>query len=144
MHRTLSVISRADRSGVIPVYPDIYRKTPAQLPASRDDLVTGRRSDNDSPGDSSSRWPDRISTETVRCPNVKLMAEMTGAGRAFAIKDEAQYQSVKTVADQQVLVRDRDGRAGLLPCHASQRLSEPYSGIERVVVVVHGALRDSD
>jgi hypothetical protein len=72
------------------------------------------------------------------------MAEMTGAGRAFAIKDEAQYQSVKTVADQQVMVRERGGQAGLLRCHASQRLSQPSSGIERVVVVVHGALRDSD
>jgi hypothetical protein len=72
------------------------------------------------------------------------MAEMTRSGRAFAIKDEAQYQSVTTVADQQVIVRDRDGQAGLLSCHASQRLGQPGSGIERLVVVVHGALRDSE
>jgi hypothetical protein len=72
------------------------------------------------------------------------MAEMTKSGRAFAIKDEAQYQSAKTVADQHVYVRDHDGRGGLLPCHASQRLDQPSSGIERLVVVVHGALRDSD
>jgi hypothetical protein len=72
------------------------------------------------------------------------MAEMRQPGRAFAIQDEVQYQPAKTVAEQHVLVRDQDGKVGILPCHASQRLDRPSSGIGRLVVVVHGALRDSD
>lgn len=63
---------------------------------------------------------------------------------AFAIQAEAQSQSAKTIADQHVLVRDADGGSGLLRCHASRSLDLPRADVERLLVVVHGALRDSD
>jgi hypothetical protein len=58
-----------------------------------------------------------------------------------AVHAELQNEPVKTVADQRVMVRSDDGQAALLPFHASRRLD---SGITRLLVVVHGALRDSD
>lgn len=63
---------------------------------------------------------------------------------AFAIQNEAQYQSASSIADQQVMVHDAEGRAGLLLCHASGPLNSGGSDAERLLVVVHGALRDSD
>jgi hypothetical protein len=71
------------------------------------------------------------------------MSEVTRPGQGFAVQAEMQYESAKTVADQYVLIESSEG-TGLLPCHASRRLSAPGSGIERLLVVVHGALRDSD
>jgi hypothetical protein len=65
-------------------------------------------------------------------------------GRGFAVGNEEQYRPVRTVADQRVAVGDDDGAAGLLACHGSRRLDEPGAGGGRLVVVVHGALRDSD
>lgn len=60
-----------------------------------------------------------------------------------AIQNEAQYESAIEIADQQIMVRDDDHRAGLLLCHASGPLNSRSSRLDRLVVVVHGALRDS-
>lgn len=56
---------------------------------------------------------------------------------------EVQYQSAESIADQYVEVHD-GGATGLLACNASRSLGEPAPDIERLLVVVHGALRDSD
>ncbi|MGH3179047.1 MAG: hypothetical protein ACRDPF_34855 [Streptosporangiaceae bacterium] len=69
------------------------------------------------------------------------MAEAAGPGDAFAIGDDAQYRPVATTGDLRVPVSGPEG-TGLLACHASGLLGEPRRG--PVVVVVHGALRDSD
>jgi hypothetical protein len=70
---------------------------------------------------------------------------------AFAVGNDQQYRPAVTIADQQILVRDDDGGRGLLLCHASRSLAGPGGGIggpgdgiERLLIVVHGALRDSD
>jgi hypothetical protein len=60
-----------------------------------------------------------------------------------AVRAEVQNESAKTVADQYVWVQDAHGE-GQLPCHASRPLDALDPGIERLLVVVHGALRDSD
>lgn len=60
-----------------------------------------------------------------------------------AIQNEAQYESAISIADQQIMVRDDDDQAGLLLCHASGPLNSRRSRLDRLVVVVHGALRDS-
>jgi hypothetical protein len=74
------------------------------------------------------------------------MPDVTGpdSGHTFAIRNEEQYQSAPAVADQRIAVQDGDGRNGLLACYASRPLDQPGSALERLVVVVHGALRDSD
>jgi pimeloyl-ACP methyl ester carboxylesterase len=59
----------------------------------------------------------------------------------FAIGDDEQYRPVQAVGDQRVRVSGPAG-TGLLACHASRSLGDSYRG--PVVVVVHGALRDSD
>jgi hypothetical protein len=63
---------------------------------------------------------------------------------AFAAGNDQQYQPAGTVADQRILIRDDHGRRGLLLCHASRSPGMPGDGMERLLVVVHGALRDSD
>ena len=60
-----------------------------------------------------------------------------------AVRAEVQNEPAKTVADQYVRVQDVHGE-GRLPCHASRPLDAPGPGIDRLLVVVHGALRDSD
>lgn len=65
-------------------------------------------------------------------------------GREFAIQNEVQYQPTQTIADQHAVVGGHDDQVGLLPCYTSQRLDHPSPGVERLVVVVHGALRDAD
>jgi hypothetical protein len=72
------------------------------------------------------------------------VSRATRSSDAFAVQDNEQYQSAKVIGDQQVLVRDGDGQAGLLLCHASRSLDTRHRGIGRLLVVVHGALRDSD
>jgi len=62
-------------------------------------------------------------------------------GGEFAIGNDEQYRPVQAVGDQRVPVSGPEG-TGLLACHASRPLGSPYRG--PVVVVVHGALRDSD
>jgi hypothetical protein len=62
---------------------------------------------------------------------------------AFAIRNDEQYQPVGMLGDQRVLVTDSAGE-GFLPCHASHSLDGTHRGVGRVVVVVHGALRDSE
>ncbi len=69
------------------------------------------------------------------------MTEATGPGDAFAIGSDEQYRPVRTVAAQRVPVSGPEG-TGLLACDASGPLGGPRRG--PVVVVVHGALRDSD
>jgi hypothetical protein len=64
--------------------------------------------------------------------------------QAFAIQNEAQYQKAGVIADQAIMVRDDHDRSGLLLCHASGPLIPDGSPAERLVVVVHGALRNSD
>jgi hypothetical protein len=65
------------------------------------------------------------------------------AGHTFAIQDSQQYQPATTIGDQSVRVPDSAG-AGLLLCHASRRLDGPHHDVDRLLVIVHGALRDSD
>ncbi len=62
----------------------------------------------------------------------------------FAIQNEVQYQPASSIADQQIRVHDDDGRSGLLLCHASGPLNSGGLPAERLLVVVHGALRNSD
>jgi len=62
-------------------------------------------------------------------------------GDAFAIGNDEQYRPVRAVGDQRVPVGGPEG-TGRLACHASRPLREPRRG--PVVIVVHGALRDSD
>ena len=69
------------------------------------------------------------------------MAEAERPGDAFAIGNDEQYRPVRVVGDQRVPVGGPEG-SGLLACHASGPLGGPRRG--PVVVVVHGALRDSD
>jgi hypothetical protein len=64
-------------------------------------------------------------------------------GAVRAVRTEVQYESPKKVADQHIWVHDGDGH-GRLPCYASRPLGEPGPDVERLIVVVHGALRDSD
>jgi hypothetical protein len=59
------------------------------------------------------------------------------------VRTEVQYESPKKVADQHIWVHDSDGH-GRLPCYASRPLGEPDPDVERLIVAVHGALRDSD
>jgi len=69
------------------------------------------------------------------------MAEAERPGDAFAIGNDEQYRPVRAVGDQRVPVGGPEG-SGLLACHASRPLGGPRRG--PVVIVVHGALRDSD
>jgi hypothetical protein len=63
--------------------------------------------------------------------------------RSFAIRDDEQYRPVAAIGDQHVRVRGADG-TGLLVCHASRPLDMTHENAGRLVIVVHGALRDSD
>ena len=69
------------------------------------------------------------------------MSEAAQPDDAFAIGNDEQYRPVQAVADQRVAVSGPEG-TGLLACHASRPLGGPHPG--PVVVMVHGALRDSD
>jgi pimeloyl-ACP methyl ester carboxylesterase len=69
------------------------------------------------------------------------MAEAARPGDAFAVGNDEQYRPVRAVGDQRVMVSGPEG-TGRLACHASRPLGGPQRG--PVVVVVHGALRDSD
>ena len=62
-------------------------------------------------------------------------------GDAFAIGNDEQYRPVRAVGDQRVPVGGPEG-TGRLACHTSRPLRGPRR--EPVVIVVHGALRDSD
>src|SRR5205823_9369337 len=55
--------------------------------------------------------------------------------------DDTQYQPVAATGDLRIPVSGPEG-TGLLACHASGPLGRPRRG--PVVIVVHGALRDSD
>jgi len=59
---------------------------------------------------------------------------------AFAVGNDEQYQPVHAAGDQRVRV----GGPAWLMCHASRPLDGPGRGDGPLVVVVHGALRDSD
>ncbi len=71
------------------------------------------------------------------------MAEGTQPDHAFAVGNDEQYRPVQAVGDQRVRVSGADG-TGLLVCHASRPLEDPRRDGGPLVVVVHGALRDSD
>ena len=62
--------------------------------------------------------------------------------RAFAIHDDEQYRPVRTIGGVPVRIRDGAG-TGLLMSHMSRPPGTPYGDGERLVIVVHGALRDS-
>jgi hypothetical protein len=64
-------------------------------------------------------------------------------GTVQAVRTEVQYESPRELANQHIWVHGDDGE-GRLPCHTSHDLSRPNPDIERLIVVVHGALRDSD
>jgi hypothetical protein len=61
----------------------------------------------------------------------------------FAIGNDEQYRPVQAVGDQRLEISGEDG-AGLLMCHASRPLDGRPRGDGPLLVVVHGALRDSD
>src|ERR1035438_6877802 len=61
----------------------------------------------------------------------------------FAIGNDEQYRPVQAVGDQRLEISGEDG-AGLLMCHASRPLDRRPRGDGPLLVVVHGALRDSD
>ena len=61
----------------------------------------------------------------------------------FAIQDDEQYQPTDTVGDRHIRVRGQAGE-GLLVCHASGAVDAAHRGAERLLVVVHGALRDAE
>ena len=61
---------------------------------------------------------------------------------SFAVHDHEQYRPVQALGDQRVRVRGRAGE-GLLVCHASRPLEALAGTADELVVVVHGALRDS-
>jgi hypothetical protein len=69
------------------------------------------------------------------------MTEAAGPGDAFAIGDDTQYEPVAATGDLRIPVSGPEG-TGPLACHASGPLGRPRRG--PVVIVVHGALRDSD
>ena len=71
------------------------------------------------------------------------MPEAGRPDRGFAVQNEEQYRPAPAIGDQHVRVSGTAG-AALLACHASRPLDAPRGGGERLVVVVHGALRDSD
>jgi len=71
------------------------------------------------------------------------MPEAVRPDHGFAVQNEAQYRPVPAIGDQYVTVSGAAGTARLA-CHASRPLGAPRDGGERLVVVVHGALRDSD
>jgi hypothetical protein len=64
-------------------------------------------------------------------------------GTVQAVRTEVQYESPSQIADQHIWVQGDDGK-GRLPCYASHDLRRPSPDVERLIVVVHGALRDSD
>jgi hypothetical protein len=67
-----------------------------------------------------------------------------GSAQTFAIRNEEQYRPAPAVADQHVVIQAEDGSTGRLACYSSYPLDRSDFPIERLVVVVHGALRDSD
>jgi pimeloyl-ACP methyl ester carboxylesterase len=69
-------------------------------------------------------------------------AEAAPPDLAFAVGNDEQYRPVQAIGDQRIRVGGRDG-TGLLVCHASHLLRSPRRGSRPLVVVVHGALRDS-
>lgn len=71
------------------------------------------------------------------------MPEVSQPLPGFAVQAEVQYQPAGTLGGQYVPVAG-DAGEGLLPCHGSRPLDAPGDGIERILVVVHGALRDAD
>lgn len=71
---------------------------------------------------------------------------MAGAPRpdhVFAIGDEEQRRPAEALGDHHVQVDGHAG-AGRLLCHASRPVGRPHHDVERLIIVVHGALRDSD
>jgi len=71
------------------------------------------------------------------------MPETGRPDRSFANQDDEQYRPVRAVADQQVPVTGGAG-TGWLACYATQPPGDPGVAGQRVVIVVHGALRDAD
>jgi hypothetical protein len=71
------------------------------------------------------------------------MLGATESGRVVAVQAELQYQSMK-IAERHVRISS-DHNSAALPCYTSLSLDEPVPGeIDRLLVVVHGALRDAD
>jgi hypothetical protein len=61
----------------------------------------------------------------------------------FAIQHDVQYNPIDALGDIQVSMRDADEREAVLLCHASRPLGTPYPDVTHVLVIVHGALRNS-
>lgn len=72
-----------------------------------------------------------------------MLQALTARGR-FAVQNGVQYESARTIADKNVPVRPRNGGSGLLLCHASRSLDAPHPDVKCLIIVVHGALRNSD
>jgi hypothetical protein len=70
---------------------------------------------------------------------------MAGSGRpdnSYAVQHAEEYKPVTRTGDQRVRVTSADGE-GILLCHASRPLDMAYPEVNRLVVVVHGALRNA-
>jgi hypothetical protein len=71
------------------------------------------------------------------------MLEATRPERVVAVQAEAQYESMP-IAERCVRMSDDGKDWAALPCYASHSLDGPIPGeIDRLLVVVHGALRDA-
>lgn len=74
---------------------------------------------------------------------VERMAASRPPDNTFAVQHEVQYTPIEVLGDIQVSVRDTSDREAVLLCHASRALGVPYLDVTHVLVVVHGALRNS-
>jgi hypothetical protein len=87
-----------------------------------------------------------------------MTGDLPGAS-GFAVGNDEQYRPVQAVGDQRVRIGrgaggdgsgagegtgGGDGGGGLLACHASHALEDPPRARGPRLIVVHGALRDSD
>jgi hypothetical protein len=69
---------------------------------------------------------------------------MAGSSRpdnSYAVGHAEEYKPVTSTGDQRVVVQASDGE-GILPCYASRPLAAAYPEISRLLIVVHGALRN--
>lgn len=70
---------------------------------------------------------------------------MAGSGQpddGYAVQHAEQYKPATRTGDQRVSVPAPDGE-GVLLCHASRPLGAAYPEVSRLLVVVHGALRNA-
>lgn len=60
----------------------------------------------------------------------------------YAVRHAEEYEPVTRIGDQRVSVKSSDGE-GILLCEASRPLGAAYPEVNRLLIVVHGALRNA-